>query len=168
MSTFMNYIGDNYNDVKFNLNKLCNCFNDILFDEDIFHDTIMKADSTLGQKNLTPNEYERYMYKSFRTNLVRDKLYYRSSMPHHSFDLGLEYKMPFTEDYVEHTIDFNSAIKILDKKFGMRMTKAYIDWLSGYSIKDVMIKHEIDSGYYHIKKMTEYIRGYYENEMMLY
>lgn len=167
MGTFLNYIGDNYNEVKLSLNNLCNGFNKILFDEDIFHDTIIKVDKILDKKILPENDYEKYMHRSFRTNLVRDKLYHRNSMTNHTFDFS-EYKIPFTEEYVEHTIDFNNVIKILDKKFGMTLTKAYIDWLSGYSIKDIMYKYEIESGYYYIKKMTEFIRGYYKCDMMLY
>lgn len=167
METFLNYIGDNYDKVKLNLNKLCNGFNNILFDEDIFHDTIIKVDENLGKKILKPTDYEKYMCKSFRTNLVRDKLYHRNSMTNHTFDFA-EYEIPFTIDYVEHTIDFGMVINILDKKFGQRLTRAYIDWLSGYTIKEVMDKHDLDSGYYHIKQMTNYIRGYYENNMMIY
>lgn len=167
METFLDYIGKNYYDVKLNLNKLCNRFNNLLFDEDVFHDTIIKVDENLGKKLLSDKDYEKYVCKSFRTNLVREKLYHRNSMTNHTFDFS-EYNIPFTLDYVEHTIDFNMVINILDKKFGMTLTKAYIDWLSGYSIKDIMVKYEIDSGYYHIKKMTDYIRGYYKNQMMIY
>ena len=31
-----------------------------------------------------------------------------------------------------------------------------------------MIKYEIDSGYYWVKKITNFIRGYYKNKMMIY
>ena len=79
METFLNYIGDNYDKVKRNLLKLCNGFNEELFDEDIFHDTIIKIDKHLGKKLLNDCEYEKYMCKSFRTNLVREKLYHRNS-----------------------------------------------------------------------------------------
>lgn len=167
MDTFINYIGDNYDIVKYKLSKICSNFNGILFDEDIFHDTIIKIDDRLGKKILNDNEYEKYMFKSFRTNLVRDKLYHRNCMTTHTFDIS-EYETPYTLKYVEHTIDFGLVIKILDKKFGETLTRAYIDWLSGYTIKEVMDKHDIDSGYYYIKQMTNYIRGYYKNSMMIY
>lgn len=167
METFLNYIGDNYDNVKGNLITLCNGFNNVLFDEDIFHDTIIKVDEKLGKNKLPNIDYEKYMCKSFRTNLIREKLYHRNSMTDHTFDFS-ECKIPFTIDYVEHTVDFGSLIQILHKKFGMKLTLAYIDWLSGYSIKEVMIKHEIDSGYYYMKQITNYLRSYYKNEMMLY
>ena len=56
METFLNYIGDNYDKVKRNLLKLCNGFNEELFDEDIFHDTIIKIDKHLGKKLLNDCE----------------------------------------------------------------------------------------------------------------
>ena len=167
METFLNYIGDNYDKVKRNLLKLCNGFNEELFDEDIFHDTIIKIDKHLGKKLLNDCEYEKYMCKSFRTNLVREKLYHRNSKTDHMFDFS-QYNQPFTKDYVEHTIDFNMVLKLLNQKFGLKLARAYIDWLSGYNIKEVMIKYEIDSGYYWVKKITNFIRGYYKNKMMIY
>lgn len=167
METFLNYIGDNYDKVKSNLTKLCSNFNNYLFDEDIFHDTIIKVEKNLGKKILLPDEYEKYMCKSFRTNLVRDKLYHRNSMTDHTFDFE-GYDIPYTMNYVEHTIDFGLVIQILDKKFGMRLTRAFIDWLSGYSIKEIMDMHDIDSGYYYIKQMVNYIRSYFKNQMMIY
>ena len=59
METFLNYIGDNYDKVKRNLLKICNGFNEELFDEDIFHDTIIKIDKHLGKKLLNDCEYEK-------------------------------------------------------------------------------------------------------------
>ena len=167
METFLNYIGNNYDNVKRNLLKLCSGFNEELFDEDIFHDTIIKIDKNLGKKLLNDCEYEKYMCKSFRTNLVRDKLYHRNSKTEHLFDFS-QYDQPFTKDYVEHTIDFNMVLNLLYQNFGLKMARAYIDWLSGYNIKEVMIKYEIDSGYYWVKKITNFIRGYYKNKMMIY
>lgn len=163
--SFMNYLADNYNIVKKKLQILCNGYNEILFDEDVFHDTIIKVNNIL-LKPLNNDSYEKYLCKSFRTNLVRDKLYFRNSMTEHTFDFeGIE---PYTFSYVESTIDFENVIKILDKKFGINLTKFYIDWLSGYSVKEAMVKDCVDSGYYYIKLMTNYIRSYHTNGKILY
>lgn len=160
--TFIQYMGDNYYPIKNKLQNICNGFNNILFDEDIFHDTILKIDSVLLKKCLPDNDYEKYMCKSFRTNLVRDKLYHRNSMTEHTFDFdGIE---PYTLPYVVHTIDLKQVISILDKKFGSRYTRAYIDWLSGYNINEL----NIESAYYHIKQMTNYIRSYRIHDNLLY
>ncbi len=163
--TFFKFLEDNYNTEKDKLKKICSGFNNILFDEDIFHDTIIKIDSTLN-RNLKDNEYHKYLCKSYRTTLVRDKLYFRNSMTDHTFDFdGIE---PFTRPYVDATIDLCNVINILDKKFGVGLTKFYVDWLSGYNIKEAMSINNIDSGYYYIKQMTDYIRRYNINGRILY
>lgn len=164
--TFMQYMGDNYYNIKNKLQLLCNGFNDVLFDEDIFHDTIIKVDTAIDTKRFDKSVYEKYMCKSFRTNLVRDKLYHRNSMTDHpeSWD-GIE---PYTLPYVEHTIDFGYVIKILNKSFGVTLTKAYIDWLSGYTVKEIANNYDLDSGYYYITKMTNFIREYHKKDFMIY
>lgn len=160
--TFMEYIGDNYYSVKTKLSDICKGFNSILFDEDVFHDTIIKIDGKLLKDRFSRDLFEKYMCKSFRTNLVREKMYHRNSMTDYvcSFN-GIE---PYTMPYVLQTIDFKIVISTLDKKFGHSYTRAYVDWLSGFPIGEL----GIDSPYYHIRKMTEYIRSYKTNNEHLY
>lgn len=164
--SFMEFIGDNYYQEKSKLQKLCNGYNSILFDEDIFHDTIIKVNDVIDTKHYSPEVYDRYINKSFRTNLVRDKLYHRNSKTEHTFDFSsIE---PYTYSYVESTIDFGNVINILTEKFGYKLTLFYIDWLSGFNIKEAMEKNNVDSGYYYVKQITDYIRSYHINGKIIY
>lgn len=164
--SFMEYIAENYYYEKSKLKKLCLQFNDLLFDEDIFHDTIISVSESIKSRRFTPEQYDAYMSKSFRTNLIREKLYHRNSKTEHGFNF--ETIRPCTDSYVESTIDFDLVIEIMNQSFGKTLTLFYIDWLSGYDIKESMQRHDIKSGYYYIKKITDFIRNYNINGMMLY
>lgn len=50
--TFFEFINDNYNQEKNKLKNLCGKFNTILFDEDIFHDTIIKVNDIIRLSSL--------------------------------------------------------------------------------------------------------------------
>lgn len=164
--TFFEFINNNYDQEKNKLKNLCGKFNTILFDEDIFHDTIIKVNDIIDCHHYSKDVYEKYMCSSFRTNLVREKLYHRNSMAEHTFNFeGIE---PFTHPYVDSIIDLDIVINILNKKFGKGLTLFYIDWLSGYDIKEAMKKHNVNSGYYYIEKITSFIRGYNKDGKIIY
>jgi uncharacterized protein YjcR len=40
------------------------------------------------------------------------------------------------------------------------LTEIYIDWLKGYKIKELIEKYEVKSCYYHINKMTEFVKKF--------
>lgn len=164
--TFLEFMGNNYDYEKKKLKNIYRKFNTILFDEDIFHDTIIKVNDIIDCHHYSKDVYEKYMCTSFRTNLIREKLYHRNSMTEHTFDFkGIE---PFTYSYVDSMIDFDMVINTLNRKFGEKLTLFYIDWLSGYDINDAMRKHDIHSGYYYIKKITSFIRGYNKDGKIIY
>lgn len=164
--SFLDFIEKNYYVEKEKLKNICGKFNSLLFDEDVFHDTIIKVNETISNKRYSPEVYDKYMKVSFRTNLIREKLYHRNSMTEHTFNFeGCE---PYTYSYVESTIDFNMVIDLLKRKFGEKITLFYIDWLSGYDINTSMKKNHINSGYYYVKKITNFIRGYHKNGKIIY
>ena len=45
--SFLEYIGENYYNERAKLEKICQRYNNMLFDEDIFHDTIIKVSESL-------------------------------------------------------------------------------------------------------------------------
>ena len=164
--SFLEYIGENYYNEKAKLEKICQRYNNMLFDEDIFHDTIIKVSESLKSRCLMSKAYDAYMEKSFRTNLIREMLYHRNSKTDHGFNFDII--QPYTDSYIESVIDFDMVIEIMNNSFGKSLTLFYIDWLSGYDIKEAMKRHDVKSGYYHIKRMTNFIRNYNINGKMIY
>jgi hypothetical protein len=62
------------------------------------------------------------------------------------------------EKFIESEIDFKLVVEVLNAEFGYELTEIYIDWLKGYKIKELIEKYEVKSCYYHINKMTEFIK----------
>ena len=59
--TFMNYIEENYYSIKRKLKRVHNGYKEILFDEDVFQDTILKVSESLKDKKLTKEVYEKFL-----------------------------------------------------------------------------------------------------------
>jgi hypothetical protein len=67
------------------------------------------------------------------------------------------------EKFIESEIDFNLVVKVLKDEFGDELTKIYIDWLKGYKVKELIEKYEVKSCYYHINKMSDFIKKFLKN-----
>ena len=156
--TFMNYIGENYESIKRKLKRVHNGYKEILFDEDIFQDTILKVNESLKEKQFPKEVYEKYFCQSFKRNLLREKLYHFNSMTDKVYDFE-DVDIP-EEKFIEFEIDFELVVKALKEEFGNDFTEIYIDWLKGYKIKELIDKYKVKSCYYHINKMTEFIKEF--------
>lgn len=156
--TFMNYIEENYEAIKRKLKKVHNGYNDVLFDEDVFQDTILKVNESLKGKQCSKEVYEKYFCGSFKRNLLREKLYHFNSMTDKVYDF--EDVDVFENKFIESGIDFNLVIETLKKEFGDDLTEIYIEWLKGYKIKELIEKYNVKSCYYHINKMSEFIKKF--------
>lgn len=75
---FMNYIGDNYNQLKKRMKGYC--FNkSIIFNEDVFQSTIIRCYDLITKnktmKDNTPSGIENFFFMAFKTNIVRELEY---------------------------------------------------------------------------------------------
>ena len=122
--TFMNYIEKNYEAIKRKLKKVHNGYNDVLFDEDVFQDTILKVNESLKGKQCSKEVYEKYFCGSFKRNLLREKLYHFNSMTDKVYDF--EDVDVFENKFIESAIDFNLVIETLRKEYGDDLTEIYI------------------------------------------
>ena len=66
------------------------------------------------------------------------------------------------DKFIESGVDFNLVIEVLKEEYGDKLTAVYIDWLKGYKIKELIEKYGVKSCYYHIDKMTEFIKEFFE------
>ena len=156
--TFMNYIEENYYSIKKKLKRIHNGYKEVLFDEDVFQDTILKVNESLKEKQFPKEVYEKYFCQSFKRNLLREKLYHFNSMTDKVYDFE---DVDRSEDkFIESEIDFNLVVEVLRAEFGDKFTEIYVDWLKGYKIKELIDKYKVKSCYYHINKMTEFIKEF--------
>ena len=160
-TTFMNYIEKNYESLKRKLKRVHNGYKEVLFDEDVFQDTILKVNDSLKEKQFPREVHEKYFCQSFKRNLLREKLYHFNSMTDKVYDF--ENVDVSEEKFMESEIDFKLVVKVLKEEFGDELTEIYIDWLKGYKIKELIEKYEVKSCYYHINKMTDFIKKFLKN-----
>ena len=158
---FMNYIEENYYSIKKKLKRIHNGYKEVLFDEDVFQDTILKVNESLKEKQFPKEVYEKYFCQSFKRNLLREKLYHFNSMTDKVYDF--EDVDRSEEKFIESEIDFNLVVEVLKEEFGDKFTEIYVDWLKGYKVKELIEKYEVKSCYYHIKKMNEFIKDFLKN-----
>ncbi len=158
--TFMNYIEENYYSIKRKLKRIHNGYKEVLFDEDVFQDTILKVNESLKEKQFPKEVYEKYFCQSFKRNLLREKLYHFNSMTDKVYDF--EDVDRSEEKFIESEVDFNLIVEVLRAEFGDKFTEIYVDWLKGYKIKELIDKYNVKSCYYHIDKMTEFIKEFFE------
>lgn len=155
---FMNYIEENYELIKRKLKRVHNGYKEVLFDEDVFQDTILKVNESLKEKQFTKEVFEKYFCQSFKRNLLREKLYHFNSMTDKVYDF--EDVDVYEEKFIESEIDFKLVVEVLKEEFGNELTEIYIDWLNGYKVKELIEKYKIKSCYYHINRMTEFIKNF--------
>ena len=62
----MNYIEENFESIKRKLKRVHNGYKEVLFDEDVFQDTILKVYESLKEKQITEEVYEKYFCESFK------------------------------------------------------------------------------------------------------
>lgn len=155
---FMNYIEENYESLKRKLKRVHNGYKEVLFDEDVFQDTILKVDESLKGKQCSKEVYEKYFCQSFKRNLLREKLYHFNSMTDKVYDF--ENVDIFNDEFIESEIDFKLVVETLKKEYGEVLTDIYIDWLKGYKVKELIEKYNVKSCYYHINRMNEYIKKF--------
>lgn len=156
--TFMNYIEKNYESIKRKLKGIHNGYKEVLFDEDVFQDTILKVNESLKDKKLSKEVCEKYFCESFKRNLLRENLYHFNSMTDKVCNFE---EIDVAEDkFIESEIDFKLVVKTLKVEFGNELTEIYIDWLSGYKIKELIDKYKVKSCYYHINKMNDFIKNF--------
>ena len=155
---FMNYIEENYDALKRKLKRVHNGYKEVLFDEDVFQDTILKVNESLKDRQLSKEVFEKYFCESFKRNLLREKLYHFNSMTDKVYDFeGIDI---VEEKFIESEIDFKLVVETLSEEYGEKLTEIYIDWLKGYKVKELIKKYGVKSCYYHINKMNEFIKNF--------
>ena len=108
-SDYLNWVADNYDDLKLTYKKFCSNQR-FKYDDDIFSDTILKVAEQIDKqplKDSTPNGYLNYTFLSFRNNLKREKQYSRVKNRIEMTGITDAY-----EDYFNNTND-SSTVKVL-------------------------------------------------------
>lgn len=126
------------------------------FDEDIFHDTLIKCMDKFNDRKFDENEFKAYITSSFKMNVIRSKQYYDVSMKSDTDVETLDYTVT-----MQFNCDFNTIIKDIKEKFGNESCEKFLDWLEDKSIKEINEMYNCKNSRYLIDKIKDYIKNKY-------
>lgn len=152
---FLSYIGDNYNQIKKRLMFWC-YKNKQKFSEDVFHNTIIQCNETTLNNNLTfkdENIAFAYIFQSFKTNLIREKLY-ANNKPKEEVK---EYDKIDNRNSIEEECDMNIIKESVVNNFGEKSYDILIEHINGENTNDLQEKHNIKNMKGKIKKIKNFI-----------
>lgn len=161
------FIGNNYELIKKTLKKELRKNRNLEFDEDVFHDTLLKCIEKYDElKFQNDDEFIAYIIVSFKTNLKRDKLYAVNAKRYdgeiEDFDSTFEYDEP------KLNMDTNILIEKINKVFGEDTKNKMVDWLiNQLTIKEINKKYNCNNARYTIDKVKEYIKQNYSRKDFL-
>lgn len=159
---FLENVANNYDNLIDRFSIICLSHNTKL-DMDIFHDTIIKCATNVNH----PMDYEelcKYLYGSYKMNILREKEYARNKHEHKSIDtLDINYLDRInTCDYIESNVDITSILDDLEHKFGKDVTNLYLMKLEGYTMKEMHKETKMKSIQHHLNKVEDYIENTYK------
>ena len=157
------YINRNYNKlVSLLRNEWRKMKNTQSFNEDIFHDTLMKCMERFNDEEFDENIFRAYLVSSFKTNVYRERLYHFNSC---RCDADIEKLDIFEKERV--SIDYNIIMDDVFSKFGSDNYNKFIDWTEGSTIKELNEKYGVNNCRYVIDKIKDYILQNYTKESLL-
>jgi hypothetical protein len=156
------FISSNYELIKKSVKRDLRGNRKLEFDEDVFHDTLLKCMEKYSDiKFNNDEEFISYIIVSFKTNLKRDKLYAVNSKRYDGEieDFESEFK---NISYEKTNIDIDNLINQINVEFGEDSKNKFVDWLiNQLTIKDINEKYNCNNSRYIIDKIKEYIKENY-------
>lgn len=156
-TTTINYVVSNsYNRIRTCAKNEWKKYHASTFDEDLFHDTIIKCMETLDKKELQENEIMAYINSSFKTNILRDTQYARNIKKNE--DDPYQIVIPISD---KPKIDIDIVREDIANVFTESESDMFNDWLDGMTIKEINEKYESSKARYIIDRIKEYIKCNY-------
>lgn len=155
-ANFLIIVGNNYTILKRKISFWC-YRNKVRFNEDVYHNTIINCNDAILEKNLVfRNESELfgYIFSSYKTNMVRDKLYHNNK-PKEVVDENS--KIDISTNSIDSYCDVSIIKENVVKKFGEQAYNILIENASGESIVDLQDKYKMKNMKARIKKIKNYI-----------
>lgn len=127
----------------------------LVFNEDIFADTLLKCDEKLSNiENITDEEMIHYFWVAFKNNTLRDLKYLRNATTD---------KIPDVEDeeYTEDNDLFNNISRDIITKYGRDLYNLFLLHANGMTYEELYNISNIENLKYKFRKIRESIRGKY-------
>lgn len=152
------YIDSNYNSIRKILYNIWRTMDNDDFNEDIFHDTLIKCMDKFNNKQFIEEEFKAYIIASFKMNVIRSKQYFNVAMKSNE---DIENINTILSD--KFNVDFNIIIEDVKRKFGQNNCGKFMDWLENKSIKEINEIYNCNNTRYLIDKIKSYIKKTYKD-----
>lgn len=149
---FKNYISSNYSRIKLLIKRNCWKYA-MVFDEDVFQDTMMRCLETLREEK-TPKEFDGYVLGAYNKNLWREASYARNK---YLTNLCEEDKDVPENNPPDHKIDLELLYEHATNKYGYELVSLFKQWLKGYSVRELQEQTGIQDLTYQFKKIREFL-----------
>lgn len=154
------YINNHYNEIKRTLKKEYRKLNTSDFDEDIFHETLIKCIEIFETKEtFNENDFMPYIITAFKTNVIRSAQYFSNSMKSNTDVENINVE---TNNKID--IDFNLILNDVKNTFGYENYEKFMDWIENKSIKEINENYNCNNSRYIIDKIRNYINKTYNND----
>lgn len=153
------YINSNYKSIKKMLKVEWRKMETSEFDEDIFHDTLIKCMDKFNDKDFIEDEFKAYIVSSFKMNVIRSKQYYNVSMKSNDDVETLDSCISNKLD-----VDYNIIIRDIRETFGDENCEKFLDWLENKSIKEINETYNCNNSRYLIDKIRNYVKDKYKDK----
>ena len=154
-----NYIEANYDDIKTLLKKEWYKMKHKSFDDDIFHNTLLKCMDKFNSSNFIENDFIAYLVSSFKTNVIREDNYFVNSTKDNK-DVATIKK----EVFDNCTIDYENLLIDICENFNKEYANILEDWLNGCTIKELNQLYNKKNCRYIVDKIRKYILDNYSRE----
>ena len=152
------YINTNYNSIYKMLKYEWRKMETSDFNEDIFHETLIKCMDKFNERQFDENEFKAYITSSFKMNVIRNKQYHNVSM---KSDTDVETLDSCIAN--KFNCDFNIIIEDIKDTFGDENCEKFLDWLENKSIKEINETYKCNNSRYLIDKIRNYVKEKYND-----
>lgn len=158
-SNLNRYVISNYDYIKTILQKEWFKMKRKEFNEDVFHDTLLKCMKKFETKKFIEKEFMAYTVRSFQTNVLRYNLYFENSKRDSKEVTSIKKEISDNE-----TIDFGLLYKKITTKYSQEYCNIFIDWIDGNTIKELNKKYNRKNCRYIIDKVKRFIVQNYSRD----
>lgn len=151
------YISGNYNKLKRFLLHEWHKTHTTDFDEDLFHNTLLNSLKTLNGCSLTEKEMKNYIIAAFKSNTLRESMYYRNCM---KSDVETDFS-DLGETVEMDDLDYERIMISIQKTFGEELSTAFGLWVEGHTMREIEEKLKKTQLTYQIKKIREWVNETY-------
>ena len=161
MVSFNEFMETNYDILRNILLKEWRHRSNAPFDEDLFHDTLIKCmDKFPNSDEKSESDFIAYTVKAFQYNFCRKRLYHDVSK---NVDAEVEHIQ--IESKMKLDIDIDIVLEYVKSQFGELPALQFADWINDQTIKQLNAKYNCTNARHVIDRIRVAVYEHFMNEL---